>query len=253
MAANYNNPYLNNTDEGNPYASFGMPVAFAAIDERTTFIRKTYAHLLGAVLAFVGLEFLLFQSGVAENIIRTLFLGRWAWIGVIVAFMAVSYIANKWANSATSLGMQYAGLALYVVAESIIFLPILYIVTSMMPNGERVLATAGLITAVLFGGLSAIVFLTKADFSGLGKYLGFGCFALMAVAVIGMFMGPGLGLIVPGFGVALMCGYILYDTSNVMHHYSTKQYVAASLALFATLATLFYYVLRIVMEISGRD
>ena len=45
-------------------------------------------------------------------------------------------------------------------------------------------------------------------------------------------------------------GYILYDTSNVLHHYRTDQHVAASLALFASLATLFWYMIRLLMILN---
>jgi FtsH-binding integral membrane protein len=48
--------------------------------------------------------------------------------------------------------------------------------------------------------------------------------------------------------IALACGYILYDTSNVLHHYRTEQYVAAALALFAAVMLLFWYVLRILLD-----
>jgi FtsH-binding integral membrane protein len=52
--------------------------------------------------------------------------------------------------------------------------------------------------------------------------------------------------------ILLASGYILYDTSNVLHHYRTDQYVAASLALFAAVALLFWYVLRLLMELNRR-
>ena len=65
--------------------------------------------------------------------------------------------------------------------------------------------------------------------------------------------GFGLGVIFSALMIALACGYILYDTSNVLHHYRTDQYVAAALALFASVAVLFWYVLRIVISFSGRD
>ena len=53
--------------------------------------------------------------------------------------------------------------------------------------------------------------------------------------------------------IALACGYILYDTSNVLHHYHTSQYVAASLALFASVVLLFWYVLRIMLMFASDD
>ena len=53
--------------------------------------------------------------------------------------------------------------------------------------------------------------------------------------------------------VLFAAGAILYDTSNVLHHYRTEQYVAASLALFASVGILFWYILQIVISLSGRD
>ena len=58
------------------------------------------------------------------------------------------------------------------------------------------------------------------------------------------------------FSVAMVvfaCAYILYDTSNVMHHYRPGQHVAASLALFASVTLLLWYVIRILISLSSRD
>ncbi|MEM6329409.1 MAG: permease, partial [Planctomycetota bacterium] len=44
-----------------------------------------------------------------------------------------------------------------------------------------------------------------------------------------------------------------YDTSNVMHHYQPGQHVAASLSLFASVALLFWYVVRLLMAFAGRE
>jgi FtsH-binding integral membrane protein len=53
--------------------------------------------------------------------------------------------------------------------------------------------------------------------------------------------------------IALAAGFIVYDTSNVMHHYGTDQHVAASLELFASVALLFWYILRLFMATSRDD
>ena len=57
-----------------------------------------------------------------------------------------------------------------------------------------------------------------------------------------------IGLVFCFAMIALICGYILYYTSNVLYHYRTDQHVAASLALFSSIATLFWYVLQVVMS-----
>ena len=60
--------------------------------------------------------------------------------------------------------------------------------------------------------------------------------------------GFNLGNLFAGVMIALAAAYILYYTSNVLHHYRLDQYVAASLALFAAVALLFWYVLQLFMS-----
>lgn len=219
--------------------------AEAVASERAAFVRRTYGHLAGAVLAFVGLEALLLQMPGVEELVRTMVVGRWSWVIVIGAFMAVSWVADSWARSATSVSTQYAGLLLYVVAEAVIFLPLLYIAHNFFPGSIK---TAGVLTLAIFGGLTLAVLVTRQDFSFLrvilavGGMLAFGL--VLAAALFGFSLGLGFSFAI----VALACGYILYDTSNVLHHYRTDQHVSAALALFASVALLFYYILRIVIS-----
>lgn len=247
------NPYLSNPYESpNPYA-YGNVAAYAVENERTTFLRKTYLHVLGAVLALVGLEVLFFKLELGETLARSMF-GGYSWILVMVAFGVVSTIANKWAYSETSRGIQYAGLALFTVAEALILLPMLWLVKHAFPaTGNEILATAALITTVLFGGLTATIMFTKADMNWMGKYLRFALLAALGTIVVAFFTGISLGLWFSVAMAGLMCGYILYQTSAMMHHMRTDQYVAASLALFSSLATLFWYVLQIVISLQSRD
>src|SRR5262245_7822674 len=95
--------------------------------ERAAFIRRTYAHLAGAILAFIGLEALLLTMPGIENLVGVMVGSRYSWLIVLGVFMGVSWVAHQWASSATSLSTQYAGLLLYVVAEAVIFVPLIYI------------------------------------------------------------------------------------------------------------------------------
>lgn len=238
----------------NPYrspAAWGDIAAQAAVDERVAFVRKTYAHLAGAVFAFTAIEAALLQTSAAETMFGMLGASRFGWLIVLGAFIGVSYLANYWAQSATSVAMQYAGLALYVVAEAVIFLPLLYVASRFA--GEDVIPIAGIITLLLFTGLTMLVFLTRADFSFLRIGLGIAGIAAFGVILCSMFFGFQLGAIFSAAMIVFACGWILYDTSNVLHHYRIGQHVAASLALFASVALLFWYVLRLVMALSSRD
>jgi uncharacterized protein len=225
----------------------GVLAAEAPAAERADFIKKTYLHLGGAVLAFVLLEWALITSPLAKPMVQTMLGGRLSWALVLGTFILVSYIAEAWARKSTSVAKQYAGLGLYVVAETVIFLPLLYIAAYLVKD-PNLIPTAGIITGVVFVGLTAAVFLTGSDFSWMRQALIMGGFAALGLIVASLIFGFSLGLIFSAAMVVLASGYILYYTSNVMHHYPIGSHVAAALALFSAVALLFWYVLRILMD-----
>lgn len=238
-----------------PYAEFGNVVASAPEEARRTFIRKTYTHLAAAIYAFVMLVWLFVQLGWDEVAFRMVGTNQLLWLAVLGGFMVVGWIANNWAQSATSIGKQYAGLFMYVLAESIIFLPLIAIAkfqtTSIAGRDIPVIGAAGLTTVIMVAGLTAYAFLSKRDFSFLGGILpliGFGALALIVVSVV---FPVSLGVWFSVAMVVFASAYILYYTSNILREYNTSQYVAAALALFASVALLFWYVLQIFM--SSRD
>jgi FtsH-binding integral membrane protein len=222
--------------------------AEAAADARATFIRRTYLHLAGAFLAFIGVEAFLVTNVSPEFIGSMLH----SWFVLILAFMGVSWLANYWAMSGASTGLQYLGLGLYVAAEAVIFLPLLYVAKNFAQD-EMLIPKAGLLTLCVFAGLSFIAFTTRRDFSVIGSFLKMAGFIALGVVFVSIFWGGGLGLWFSFAMVALAGGYILYYTSNILYHYRTDQHVAASLALFASVALLFYYILMIMMSSSRRN
>ena len=229
MSSGYANPYT---------------VAGAVPTERAGFIRRTYGHLALAILAFVGLEYVILQQPWVESMAMKM-TGGMSWLLVLGAFMVVSWIANKWAMSDTSRGMQYLGLGLFIVAEAFIFLPILYIAVNF--SDKDVIPKAALVTLFIFAGLTSAVFITKKDFSFLRSFLVIGGFIAMGIIVCGILFGFNLGTWFAGAMAIFASVAILYSTSNVMKHYRTDQHVAAALSLFSSVALLFWYILRIFM------
>ncbi|GHC63021.1 Bax inhibitor-1/YccA family protein [Roseibacillus persicicus] len=227
-------------DQANPYS-----VSAAPVDQRAEFIRKTYFHVAGAIGMFALLLSGLLQIPAVVNLAFKM-TGGMNWLIVLGAFMGVSWLANKWAHSSTSLSTQYLGLGLYVIAEAIIFLPIMAMAT--LYSSPAVIPQAALATLALFLALTFVAFTTKKDFSFLGGILKVGFLIALAVIVAGVIFGFNLGLVFSAVMVALAAGSILYNTSNMIHHYRTDQYVAASLGLFASIALLFWYILRIFMS-----
>lgn len=226
-------------------STFGNSVANAMPAERASFIRKTYAHVAGALLVFAGLVYVLVNTDTAASLAMTM-IGGWNWLIVLAVFMGVSWLAQSWASSSTSKPLQYMGLLLFTVAESIIFLPLLFF-ASLRSNSTEIIAQAGVVTLGLFAGLTAVVFITRKDFSFLGPILAIGGFVALGFIASGMIFGFTLGSIFAFVMVAFAGAAILYETSNMLHHYNTNQHVAASLGLFASVALLFWYILQIFM------
>ncbi len=226
------------------YELNARPVADLGVETRGTFINRTYLHLFGAITLFVALEAWFFQSGIAERI--NAFLPRGAgWLMVLGAFMLVGWAASHVAHRAKTLSAQYAALGGFVLAEAIIFVPLLSVATNLSPDIPK---QAALATVAAFAALTAIAFVTRKDFSFLRGLMFWGGVVAISAIVLGALFGFHLGT---WFSVA-MIGFagaaILYDTSNVLLHFSEDRYVAGALELFSSVALMFWYVLRLFMS-----
>ncbi len=218
-------------------------------EQKAGFIRRTYGHLAGAIAAFALLESQLIKMGLGEQMMAMLSTSRWSWLLVLGAFMLVGVVADRWARSGASRELQYAGLALYIVAEAIIFLPLIYIALSYAPD---VLPKAAMITGALVGGLTLVVFTTRKDFSFLAPALAIGGVVAMGIIIASIAFGFSIGVFFSAAMIVFAAGSILYTTSNIIHVYREDQHVAASLALFASVALMFWYVVQFLMSF-GQD
>ena len=171
----------------------------------------------------------------------------WTWLIVLGAFMMVTRFAEKWAANAESKRTQYLGFGLYIVAEAFIFVPLLYM-AMYYSGGEAILQQAFLVTLFLFAALTAVVFLTKKDFSFLRSAIAIGSIIAIGIIVAGIAFGFDLGLVFSGFMVLLAAGSILYQTSNLIHRYNSGQYVVAALGLFASFMLMLWYIIQFFMS-----
>lgn len=213
---------------------------------RVEFYKKTYAHVAGGVLLFVIFEYLLLQSDAIVNFMLSMTEG-WRWLVMLGGFMLATNYAESTALKTTDKNIQYMAYALYVFAQAIIFVPLLYIAIYYTESADLV-QQAAVVTLALFVGISAIVFVTKKDFSFLKAGLTVGFFIAIGLIIAGTLFGFNLGL---WFSVAmcvLAAGSILYQTSEMVNKYGTEDYIPASLGLFASLMLLFWYVLQIFMS-----
>ena len=229
---------MNNTQ------SYPQPIPVIELDEqsRATFVSRTYTHLFGAITAFTLIEIFLFKSGLADTMARAM-LGV-SWLFVLGGFVVVSWLASRVAHTATSKAAQYGALAGFVAAEAIIFVPLLWMANAY----AGMLTSAVAVTFLGFTGLSLVAFFTRKDFSFLRGILCWGGIIALVLIVVGTIFGFQLGTFFSVAMIALAGGAILYDTSNILHHYPEDRYIGAALELFASVALMFWYVLRLFLS-----
>ena len=214
--------------------------------DRATFIRRAYMHLAGAVVGFIILSALFIFSGLGKMMLRVLMSsGQFGWLVVLGAFILVSMLATRLADNVESNQTQLIGLGIYVLAEALIFAPLLTLAAYINP---AIIGAAGITTALLVGGLTFTAFTTKKDFSFMRSFLTMAGFIAFGAIIASIFMGFSLGVWFSAAMVLLCAGFVLYDTSNIIHHYPTDRPAGAALHLFASIATMFWYVLRIFMS-----
>ncbi len=223
-----------------------MLVAQLSNEEQVTFYKKTYTHVAGGVLVFILFEYILLQSETILNFALSMTQG-WRWLLMLGGFMFITNYAENMALRTVDKNKQYLAYGLYILAEAFIFLPLIYIAIAYTQSFD-LLNQAAIVTLSLFTGLSAIVLVTKKDFSFLKSGLTVGFFIAIGLIIAGTLFGFNLGLWFSVGMCALAAGSILYQTSNMVHKYSPDQHIPAALGLFASLMLLFWYVLRIFMS-----
>ncbi len=218
------------------------PVSALDVEARSAFIWKTYAHVVGAILAFAAVSAYLMTSGISTRLFPVL---TAQWLLTLGAFMLVSWGASHMAHRLESKPAQYAGFALLVFAEALIFSPVLLIAYAMNPG---IIESAAGVTVLGSVGLIAVAMITRKDFSFLRGILVWGgilaLVGIVSAVIFGFQLGTWFSLGMIGFAGAA----VLYDTSNILHHYPEDKYVGAAMGLFASIALMFWYILQFFMS-----
>ena len=240
-------------------SNFGQQMTRSAMgqDVRATFITKTYLHLLGAIVLFMGVEAFLLGNQQAREMAMKVLQMPFGWIGVLVTFAILGNVFSSVAHNSRNKQSQYLALGAYAVFEAVIFLPLLIMAQNVAyQNGfavNKLIIDAGLITLTAFIALTGVAFVTRKDFSFMRGMLMFGGIMAIVLIVVSLLFSMSLGIWFSGFMVLLAGGFILYETSNVIHHYGEESYVGAALQLFASVALMLWYVVRIVMSFASSD
>ncbi len=212
------------------------------VDTRLAFIRKVYSLFLVSLLATIAVTVSVLSVPIAADIA-----GRYwyVWVGL---YFLLSWFGEAIAAQGKTVG--YIVLSVLSVVTGLAFGPTIRFYIGN--QGVDIVYQALGLTTAIFGGLTAGVFITKQDFSFLRGFLWMGVLALIGVGVLGIFINFDFGMqqaITIG-GVLLFVGFILYDTSNILHHYREEQVAAAAAAIYLDFVILFMKLLRL---LRGRD
>ena len=223
-----------------------QPVASLDVEARAAFLVRVYNHLVGAVVAFILFETLLFGTGVAERIYNFVAGSGPAWLLILGGFMVVNWLATMAAHDVRDPARQYAGLFGLAAAEAVIFAPFLFYVFNVEGGGgSATVASAAVVTLIGFAGLTAVGLLTRADLSFIRPLLLWGGVMALVLIVAAVLFGLDLGVWFSLAMIALAGGSILYQTQTILRQYPEEAYVGAAVQLFASVMLLFWYVLRL--------
>ena len=226
----------------------------ATYDEvvRGEFIVRVYQHLLAAVVAFIAIEALFINLGVASALYDLLTGSGYAWLLILGGFMIVSWLATNAAHDILNPSRQYLGLFGLAFAEALLFAPFLHYFFEVQADGTTTVMAAALITVVGFAGLTAGRRSSPAATSPSSGPSCCGAWSSALVLIVAaVLFGLELGVWFSVAMIALAGASILYQTQTIIRRYPAEAYVGASVQLFASVMLLFWYVLRLVGQLRG--
>jgi len=221
-----------------------------ATQEQMPFIRKTYAWFaytlgIGAITATISFN-------VCLPFLAQIFAG-YAWLGIMAAYMVIGFLFARFVVSENRT-TAFAGMTAFAALEGALFGPLIG-AAFLVTGGLHIVGYALLVTGAVFGSLTALVFFSKANLTWMGTGLWVISWAFLAVIVLGCIVGFGSvgSLVITGFGILLMCGWTLYDTSKILHKYGEGDEMLAATMLHIDFATLLWYILLWMMWTPGGD
>jgi modulator of FtsH protease len=162
-------------------------------------------------------------------------------ISVGIALALIWFVLPRTANSGAGLGTVFAITGLLGFSLG----PILNMYLSL-PGGPSIIATALGGTGVIFLALSGYALISRKDFSFMGGFLFVGLLVVLAAALANIFLSiPALSLALSAAIILIMSGFILFDTSRMVHGGGTENYVTMTVSLYLSIFNIFINLLQL--------
>jgi len=212
------------------------------LEQRNRVLRNTYWLLALSLVPTVLGAWL----GVATGITRGLTGGLGLIVFLAGAFgfiFAIEKTKNSSAGVAVLLGFTFfMGLMLSRLIAMILG----------MKTGTSIVMTAFGGTAAVFFVMACLSTIIKRDLSGMGKWLFAGALVIMVGAIINVFVGSGLGMmVISTLAIGVFSLFMLYDLKQIIDGGETN-YISATLALYLDVFNVFQSLL-VLLGLAGGD
>ncbi len=165
------------------------------------------------------------------------------------AFVLIWFVLPRTANSAKGLGVVFAITGLLGFSLG----PLLSAYLALA-NGPQIVGMAFAGTGVIFLGLSGYALMSRKDFSFMGGFLITGFLVVLMAALANIFLQiPALSLAVSSAVIFIMSGFILYDTSRMVHGSESTNYILMTVSLYLNIFNIFVHLLHILGVMGGDD
>ncbi|MFI5264979.1 MAG: Bax inhibitor-1 family protein [Candidatus Kapaibacterium sp.] len=205
---------------------------------RLAYVRKVYSYFALGIAAAIGGSLLSMNTSLVYFSVAHPFIGMIAFIGMAI-FASVSS-TNPTRAVPTLLGFTFV--------SGVIISPTLFAIAHGYVHGadSGVIYDALFLTSLVFGALTAYVFVTKKDFSYMGASLMIGLFMVIGISLVNIFVqSTTIDLALSSVIVILFSGFILYDTSRILRNAHEIPPTLAALNLYLDFLNLFMAILRL--------
>ncbi|MEC7882524.1 MAG: Bax inhibitor-1 family protein [Verrucomicrobiota bacterium] len=215
------------------------------IDEaKSATIKKTYLLLSLSVASAIAGGF----AGIQSQAVVNFFGSTIGWIVAMVALNAIPYVALACRNNPALGTLALIGDGFI---SGLVLAPVLFMARIYAPD---IVPAALILTAIVFGGVTISVMITKVQFSAPRGLMTGLFFAILGIIVLNMFLNIGfLGMLISG-AIGIFGVFVLVNaTSQVLNNREFNEPVAGALMLFAGLFNVFVAILHILLALTGRN
>jgi modulator of FtsH protease len=223
--------------------SFGLGASVATLEQRNKVIRNTYWLLALSLVPTVLGAWLGVATGITRNL--TGGLGLIVFLAGAFGFM---FAIQKTKDSAVGVGVLLA----FTFFMGLMLSRLIALVLGFK-NGSGLVMTAFGGTAAVFFVMASLSSVIKRDLSGMGKWLFAGALVIMVGAVINVFVGSGIGmLVISTLAIAVFSLYMLYDLKQIVDGGETN-YINATLMLYLDIFNVFQSLLALLGMTAGDE